>query len=247
MIKFFRKIRQKLLSENKFSKYLIYAIGEIILLVIGILIALQINNWNENRKNKIALRTYTKSLIKDFKQDTITLNNIMKFIKEDENLINDFEKRLSSPHATEDSLIKIFKEEFKVIIKTYRPPNDNTLLAMKTNGIIELYDEDTYSLLQDLQTNHKITMSIAKGNEENALKQFNNLVSKYPVREFKVIGGPIADKAWGNINVDDLYRTFEGYLEIKKISNTYSGMMYLEQLKTTEKALIRLESILKDK
>ena len=50
MIKFFRKIRQRLLTENKFSKYLIYAIGEIILVVIGILIALQINNWNENRK-----------------------------------------------------------------------------------------------------------------------------------------------------------------------------------------------------
>ncbi len=51
MIKFFRKIRQNLLSENKFSKYFLYAIGEIILVVIGILIALQINNWNENNKN----------------------------------------------------------------------------------------------------------------------------------------------------------------------------------------------------
>ena len=49
MIKFFRKIRQKLLSEYKFSKYLIYAIGEIVLVVIGILIALQINNWNDER------------------------------------------------------------------------------------------------------------------------------------------------------------------------------------------------------
>lgn len=49
MIKFFRKIRQRLLTENKFSKYLIYAIGEIILVVIGILIALQVNNWNEGR------------------------------------------------------------------------------------------------------------------------------------------------------------------------------------------------------
>ncbi|MEM9000637.1 MAG: DUF6090 family protein [Bacteroidota bacterium] len=52
MIKFFRKIRQKLLQENRFSKYLLYAIGEIILVVIGILIALQINNWNEERKAK---------------------------------------------------------------------------------------------------------------------------------------------------------------------------------------------------
>jgi predicted transcriptional regulator len=49
MIKFFRKIRQKLLSENKFSKYLLYAVGEIVLVVIGILLALQINNWNQQR------------------------------------------------------------------------------------------------------------------------------------------------------------------------------------------------------
>lgn len=50
MLEFFRKIRQQLLSENSFSKYLFYAIGEIILVVIGILLALQINNWNEDRK-----------------------------------------------------------------------------------------------------------------------------------------------------------------------------------------------------
>ena len=54
MIKFFRKIRQNLISEGKTGKYLKYAIGEIILVVIGILIALQINNWNEVRKDKIA-------------------------------------------------------------------------------------------------------------------------------------------------------------------------------------------------
>jgi len=51
MIKFFRRIRHQLLTENKFSKYLVYAIGEIVLVVIGILIALQINNWNINQKN----------------------------------------------------------------------------------------------------------------------------------------------------------------------------------------------------
>jgi len=52
MIKFFRHIRQNLIMENKTSKYLKYAIGEIVLVVIGILIALQINNWNEERKER---------------------------------------------------------------------------------------------------------------------------------------------------------------------------------------------------
>jgi hypothetical protein len=50
MLRFFRQIRQKLLTENRFSKYLLYAVGEILLVVIGILIALQVNNWNEARK-----------------------------------------------------------------------------------------------------------------------------------------------------------------------------------------------------
>ena len=50
MIKFFRKIRQNLLMENKNSKYIKYAFGEIILVMIGILLALQVNNWNEKRK-----------------------------------------------------------------------------------------------------------------------------------------------------------------------------------------------------
>ena len=54
MIKFFRKIRQQLAYENNISKYFRYAIGEIVLVVIGILIALSINNWNETRKLRIA-------------------------------------------------------------------------------------------------------------------------------------------------------------------------------------------------
>ena len=67
MIKFFRKIRFDLMSKNKTSKYFKYAIGEIILVVIGILIALQINNWNENRKN-----TFKETLfLKNFKEDIL--------------------------------------------------------------------------------------------------------------------------------------------------------------------------------
>ena len=67
MIKFFRKIRQQLLTENKFSKYLLYAIGEIILVVIGILIALSINNWNENRKNSIEEKAILENLLENLK------------------------------------------------------------------------------------------------------------------------------------------------------------------------------------
>lgn len=71
MIKFFRKIRQKLLSENKFSRYLIYAIGEIVLVVIGILIALQINNWNEERKEAVRQTKHIEQLLQDARIDSV--------------------------------------------------------------------------------------------------------------------------------------------------------------------------------
>jgi hypothetical protein len=66
MIKFFRKIRQNMIKENRVSKYFLYAIGEIILVVIGILIALSINNWNENRKERILEIALLKQLQSEF-------------------------------------------------------------------------------------------------------------------------------------------------------------------------------------
>ncbi|SFR46403.1 hypothetical protein SAMN04490243_1805 [Robiginitalea myxolifaciens] len=66
MIKFFRKIRQNLLAKGKAVQYLKYAVGEIILVVIGILIALQINNWNEQRKDNAKEQAILKRLKKEF-------------------------------------------------------------------------------------------------------------------------------------------------------------------------------------
>ena len=81
MINFFRKIRQTLVSENKFSKYLLYAIGEIILVVIGILLALQINSWNQQRiedKKEIELLT---SIKEEFHYNLSEINQSIKVNK----------------------------------------------------------------------------------------------------------------------------------------------------------------------
>jgi len=77
MIKFFRKIRQNLLMENKTGKYFKYAIGEIILVVIGILIALQINNWNEQRKIKSKSQSYIDKIMNDLTVDTLNINKLI--------------------------------------------------------------------------------------------------------------------------------------------------------------------------
>lgn len=82
MIKFFRKIRQKLLSENKFSKYLLYAIGEIVLVVIGILIALSINNSNEYHKTRKTALAYLNSLHEEFEFNLALLDTTISAAQE---------------------------------------------------------------------------------------------------------------------------------------------------------------------
>jgi len=73
MLKFFRRIRQSLLSQNKFSKYLIYAFGEIVLVVIGILIALKVNNWNIDLVNKNFEQQILIELKKEFEDNLAQL------------------------------------------------------------------------------------------------------------------------------------------------------------------------------
>ncbi|TPV35355.1 tetratricopeptide repeat protein [Paucihalobacter ruber] len=83
MIKFFRKIRQNLLTEGKTGKYFKYAIGEIVLVVIGILIALQINTWNEYRKQKQVEKQVLKSLFQEIEKDKNALKQIDYKYKKD--------------------------------------------------------------------------------------------------------------------------------------------------------------------
>ena len=74
MIKFFRKIRYTLMEQNKTGKYFKYALGEIVLVVIGILIALQINNWNEHRKERVEERALLSQLQSEFESNRKQLN-----------------------------------------------------------------------------------------------------------------------------------------------------------------------------
>ncbi|WP_406683626.1 DUF6090 family protein [Seonamhaeicola sp. MEBiC1930] len=78
MIKFFRKIRQKLLSEGKMVKYIKYAIGEIVLVVIGILIALSINNWNQERINEKNIQGKLKLIHQELLEDIYDLEREIK-------------------------------------------------------------------------------------------------------------------------------------------------------------------------
>ena len=132
MIKFFRQIRYQLMSENKTGKYFKYAIGEIILVVIGILIALQINNWNEGRKSEKRSINYMKSLIIDLKTDVNEFNQNIKSYETD---IIEIESILTSNDYKQlevDSIMHLVVEYY-LIDKTTK----QTYEKIKNEGLLE--------------------------------------------------------------------------------------------------------------
>lgn len=82
MISVFRRIRQSLLGQNRFQRYLMYGIGEILLVVLGILIALQIDNWNETRKEREIEQTVLLQLQEDFRSNLAQLNQKIQMRRE---------------------------------------------------------------------------------------------------------------------------------------------------------------------
>ena len=132
MIKFFRKIRRKLLTENNFSKYFIYALGEIFLVVIGILIALNINNWNENQKQLKLEKEILGEVKIGLESDYINISNV---IKDHRNFINSQDiiiDWIESEKEYTDSLIPHFKH---TTWTSWFLPKDAQFESLKQFGI----------------------------------------------------------------------------------------------------------------
>ncbi len=153
MLKFFRKIRQNLLSEGKTGKYLKYAIGEIILVVIGILMALQINNWNENRKNKLLEQQLLKALLTEFETNLANLDRVIKF--NDSNIQNSVSLGRytgpSLPAFNEKELSELMVGIFK--IEPRFTPSQGTVMEVINSGKLSvLSDAKLRKALSDWQS-----------------------------------------------------------------------------------------------
>ena len=114
----FIKIRQNLLAENKTGIYLKYAVGEIVLVVLGILIALSINNWNERRNNYQKQEILIKNIIEDLKLDFIHMSNSHNQVTSQINLIDNLiEKTFESEKKLNYSSIGLirFSSDFRPI------------------------------------------------------------------------------------------------------------------------------------
>jgi hypothetical protein len=127
------------MKKNKTSKYLKYAIGEIILVVIGILLALQINNWNENRQNQNSLDRYTESLIKEIANDTIDYNHYIDLLLKRQKRISRYKILISKGNLTPEDLEKLLKD-YGLLVISYNPVT-TTYEDLVNTGNLELFSK----------------------------------------------------------------------------------------------------------
>lgn len=143
MIKLFRHIRKRLLNQSRVRKYLFYAIGEIILVVIGILIALQINNNNEQRKNNEIVANYLEQLNKEINQNITYLNTRLNSLQEDMANSHYYLSKLNTedPERVQDSSLYNFIYQIGPI--NWRPIESSTFKDFNSSGYINLISDDT--------------------------------------------------------------------------------------------------------
>lgn len=166
MIKFFRKIRQNLLVKGQTGKYLKYALGEILLVVIGILIALQINNANESFKQNRKAKNYEETLIAELNADLMRINQLDTLCQKMQKDINDYLTYFKNPD-----------KEYEVVIQEMEKVNyygdfyqsiAYTIDDIINTGNLELFNQEIKNAILE----YKATQDFYEKNREEVVQKY---------------------------------------------------------------------------
>lgn len=192
------------MEQNKVRTYLLYAIGEILLVVIGILLALQINNWNENRKERKIERSYIKLLTNDLRSDSTRLEELILFSDKSvvsKNIILDY---LNGDTPKPDSLGGHFLQASFSGIQSFVPNKSAFEEVRNAGGLSLIKDENVRNLVLTLY---------------NSYDEMEHNTSRYYLQNRWETRSLVYEKANGDLfldhdNVDeeileDLFQVFE--------------------------------------
>jgi hypothetical protein len=185
MIKFFRKIRYELIEKNRTGKYLRYAIGEIALVMIGILLALQVNNWNEERKDRTSEREYLIDVHNEFILNKAMFEKTLGFYREQFKLANSIIEEFFP--ITDDGWPRVITKYKRVFRSQSFDPSDSSIEGLVYSGKIEIVQSDSLKRLL-LSWNDKLA---DYKEEEKDLRAWEYVYEEVYLNEaaFNVIGG----------------------------------------------------------
>lgn len=208
MLKFFRRIRRKLIKEGNLKKYLIYAVGEIALIVIGILVALQIDNWNEAGKLSEKEQVVLKDLYEDLESNSLILRKDIRQNKEMIDYIDYILGHFDNDLAYSDSLadylpMMAWTHQLTLVSSAFESLKSSGFDVIQSNElklqIIKLFDHEYNSTAQWINT-----LSIEKHRE------FREVFIEFP-------RGRISDNYHEILADDKLYNllvTYKGWKEV---------------------------------
>lgn len=244
MIKFFRRIRQKLIIENKLSKYLLYAIGEILLVVIGILIALQINNNNDLRKARIKEVHYLNNIKTDLKINNLEIDRYIdvrtQSIEAANTIIDHMEGKPIEDLGAFNALgVPIYNWQ-----KFHQ--NNNTFQELVSSGNLALISNDSIkNMLLDIETVYKKLKSEEDhyrfDTEELIYKPLYELMDLHPmVNNFQY---RLSEGAMGrNIKLTADY--YKDFLANKKVKNGF--VMTILEFSTMNAQMLEMKKMSQD-
>lgn len=210
MIKIFRRHRKKVLNKGNLparqsglKRYLIYAVGEILLVMIGILLALQINNWNEKQKEqkkvRIALTSLHEELVKDSLELHAILNNVRRETRQNQQLLD----RAYQESTNLDTLVGIVRDEFSVLWVAHLKYSRSTFDNLKSTGSFESLPEPLKLALTDFYTTqdywHNI-ISQANLEYQNRYEEFSKTYNLIGSKDAKKRKAYVFQSTWEDIN-----------------------------------------------
>ncbi|RNC87992.1 MAG: hypothetical protein ED556_02035 [Winogradskyella sp.] len=204
MIKFFRHIRKSLLEKNQMGKYFKYAIGEILLVVIGILIALQINNWNENRKERIYETKILSEIRKDLLLDSIYFNALKSRAKITLRGVNELRAINTSGDFISDSICSSYSRLGIGVNYSYRNGSYESLKSVGLDRISNDSLRNQISKIYDFTfpRNKELVYNIQNSRDDKYLKTFEEFFY-YDINT----KGNVITKPKLKISGEDIYRS----------------------------------------
>ena len=176
MIKFFRHIRRSLIQKNQMGKYFKYAIGEILLVVIGILIALQINNWNENRKERSNELKILNTLNAEFTRNGNTLDSILLKLKGIEQSLSFVLQKIEPTPKINFTAVELDSILYNSFDNPYWKRSEYTLRNLESSGKLSaLSNEDLKSKLYEWS----LIATDVKDKDSDTSVAFQNLLNYY--------------------------------------------------------------------
>lgn len=221
MITFFRKIRHRLLKESKLTKYLIYAFGEIILIVIGILLALQFNALKGKQNDKQVEKLVLRNIIVDLKNDTISCNMLierrMKQISACQFMFNLF----TNPDLIIKDTVLVYKNlSYPLYTYSFVPNKTAFEIAKGSGSLFKITNENLLAL---------ITSYFA----DDGLISYANETKDFALNfQYKILGKYLVPQRYHNINSDFIPNQnkerlpIKDYLEDLEMHNYYVHFIF---------------------